>query len=105
MKLYAWTQDVPIDRDAYADIAKRMGDASMPGLLVHLAMEQADGHLQYLDVWESEAECDAAFEAVVHPAVGPVLAERGIRVAGEPPRNPVRLLEVRLASSSRTNVP
>lgn len=95
MAFYAWTQDVPIDRDAYADITARMGDAPMPGLVVHLALEQPDGHLRYLDVWESQEACDAAFESVVHPAVHPVLAERGIRPAGEPPRVPVGVVEVR----------
>lgn len=97
MGLYAWTQDVPVDRAAYADITARMGDAAMPGLVVHLALEKPDGTLRYLDVWESEEACDAAFEAVVHPAVHPVLAERGIRVQGEPPRTPLQVVEVRLA--------
>lgn len=102
MGLYAWTQDVPIGREAYADITARMGDAPMPGLLVHLALEQADGHLRYLDVWESEEACTAATEAVVHPAVHPVLVERGIRIEGEPPRLPVRLVEVRFADVHRS---
>lgn len=97
MGLYAWTQDVPIDKEAYADITARMGDAPMPGLLVHLALEREGGLLRYLDVWESEEACDAATEAVVHPAVHPVLIERGVHVAGEPPRVPVRLVEVRFA--------
>ena len=96
MSLYAWTQDVPIDAAAYADITARMGDATMPGLVVHLAMQRADGTLHYLDVWESEEACDAAFEAVVHPAVHPVLLERNIHVQGEPPRVPLDLVEVRL---------
>ena len=97
MALYAWKQDVPIDTDAYADITARMDGATMPGLVVHLALEAEDGHLQYLDVWESKEACDAATEAVVHPAVGPVLRARDIRVPVEPPRVPVRLVEVRFA--------
>lgn len=101
MSLFAWTQDVPIDREAYADITARMGEAAMPGLLVHLALEEEDGHLRYLDVWESEEACDAAFETVIHPAVHPVLVERGVRVSGEPPRTPLRLVEVRFADGHR----
>jgi hypothetical protein len=101
MVLYAWTQDVPIGREAYADITARMGDAPMPGLLVHLALEQEDGRLRYLDVWESEEACEAATEAVVHPAVRAVLAARGVRVTGEPPRVPLRLVEVRFADAHR----
>lgn len=100
MALYAWTQDVPIGREAYADITVRLGDAPMPGLVVHLATEEDDGHLRYLSVWESEEACDAAFESRIHPAVHPVLAERGVLVDGEPPRNLVRLVDVQLPDGS-----
>ena len=34
--------------------------------------------MRYIDVWESQEACDAAFAAVIHPAVHPVLMERGI---------------------------
>jgi hypothetical protein len=97
MSLYAWTQDVPIDADAYADIADRIADAKMPGLVAHIAMQRDDGTLHYLDVWESQEQHDAAFEQVVHPAVHPVLVERGVRAEGEPPRTPITVLEVRFA--------
>lgn len=97
MSLYAWTQDLPIDAAAYAEITARMGDASMPGLVVHVAIETEGGLLRYLDVWESKAQHDAAMESVVHPAVAPVLAERGIRPAGEPPRTAITVIDVRFA--------
>ena len=100
MSFYAWTQDLPIDAAAYAGITARMGDAKMPGLIVHVAMETAEGRMRYLDVWESEESHDAAFADVVHPAVGPVLAERGIHVQGEPPRTPVKVLDVRFADGT-----
>jgi hypothetical protein len=97
MAFHAWTQDVPIDLEAYRDITGRMGAAEMPGLVVHLAIEQEDGRMSYIDVWRSEQECDAAFETVVHPAVGAVLRERGVVVDGEPPRRPLRVVDVRFA--------
>ncbi len=100
MSFYAWTQDLPIDAAAYADITARMGDAPMPGLVVHVAVETADGTMRYFDVWESEEEHDAAMAAVVHPAVHPVLAERQIRVQGEPPRLPLKVVEVRFADGT-----
>lgn len=100
MTLYAWTQDVPITADMYADITARMGEAEMAGLVVHIAIEKDDGTLQYVDVWESRETHDAAFEQVVHPAVHPVLAERDVRVAGEPPRKPITVLDVRFADGS-----
>lgn len=100
MALFAWTQDVPIDADAYAQIAGRMGSAPMPGLVVHLAMERDDGSIHYLDVWESEEQHDRAVAEVVHPAVGPVLAERGIRPKGEPPKTAIKVIDVRFADGS-----
>lgn len=100
MSFYAWTQDVPIDADTYAAIIARMGDTPMPGLVVHLALERDDGNIHYLDVWESKESHDRAIADVVHPAVGSVLAERGIRPDGEPPRTPIKVIDVRLASGS-----
>lgn len=72
----------------------------MPGLLVHLALQEADGTLRYIDVWESEQACDDAFEAVIHPAVHGMLTERSIHVDGEPPRTPLSVIEVRYADGS-----
>jgi hypothetical protein len=100
MSLYAWTQDVPIDADIYAQIVARIGVAHMPGCLVHLALEKPDGTLRYIDVWESEEACDAAFKKYVHPAVHPVLMERGIHVEGEPPRTELKVVDWSTATSS-----
>jgi hypothetical protein len=100
MSLYAWTQDVPINADAYAQIVARMGVTNLPGCLVHLALEKPDGTLRYIDVWESEEACDAAFEKYVHPAVHPVLMERGINVQGEPPRTELKVVDWSTATGS-----
>ena len=98
--MFAWSQNVPIDEAAYRDVTTRMGEAKMPGLIVHLAIEEADGSLRYIDVWESEQACDEAFETVIHPAVRAILTERGIHVAGEHPRTPLTVIEVRYADGS-----
>jgi hypothetical protein len=100
MHFYAWTQDLPIDASAYADITARMGNSPMPGLVVHVAVEKDDGMMHYLDVWESKEAHDAAFAQVVHPAVHPVLAERHIQVRGEPPRTAIKVIEVRFADGT-----
>ncbi len=100
MTLFAWSQDVPIGTDAYADINARIGTAAMPGLVVHIAVEQPDGTLRYIDVWESEQQCDAAFDSVIHPAVHPVLAQRQVHVDGEPPKLPLRVVDVRFADGT-----
>ena len=101
MSLYAWTQDVPINAVTYGEILARMDYAKLPGQLIHLALEQPDGTLRYIDVWESEEACDAAFEKYIHPAVHPVLMERGIRVeGGEPPRTELKVVDWSTASNS-----
>jgi hypothetical protein len=100
MSLYAWNQDLPIDADFYAAVVERMGTAKMPGLVVHVAIEQPNGTMRYLDVWESEQACDDAFESVIHPVVHPLLADRGVDGPGEPPRVPLRVVDVRFADGS-----
>ena len=95
MSLFAWTQDVPINAEIYAKIVARMADQPMPGLVVHLAIEKPDGTLRYIDVWESEADCDAAFEQVIHPAVHPELVANNVVVTEEPPRTPINVIDVR----------
>ena len=92
---YAWIQDLPINRDVYADIIAELGQDPPVGLIVHIAQVMNDGHLQYLDVWESEADCDRFTHDRLHPVVGRVLARHNIRVeGGEPPRRPVQIAHV-----------
>jgi hypothetical protein len=100
MSLYAWTQDVPINADAYAQILANMDHAKLPGNLVHIALEKSDGTLRYIDIWESEEACDAAFEKYIHPAVHPVLMQRGINVQGEPPRTELKVVDWSTATDS-----
>ncbi|MFW0784751.1 hypothetical protein AAFP35_09530 [Gordonia sp. CPCC 206044] len=100
MGFFAWTQNVPITAEIYDEISTRMGDSPMPGLVVHLAIENPDKTLTYLDVWESEERCAEAVDRVVHPAVRPVLAAHGIHPPGEPPRHPATVLDVRFADGT-----
>ena len=104
MSLYAWTQDVPINADAYGEILARMDYAELPGQLVHLALEKPDGTLRYIDIWESEEACDAAFEKYIHPAVHPVLMERGIRVRARATRTELKVVDWSTATSSMRDV-
>ncbi|MBA2576977.1 MAG: hypothetical protein H0V05_10115 [Euzebyaceae bacterium] len=92
---YAWIQDVPIGEDVYRTITERLGDEPLEGCLLHLALRTGDGTLRYVDVWESEALCDRAFDGRVHAAVHPVLEEAGVRPAAEPPREVVEVVDVR----------
>jgi hypothetical protein len=94
--MFAWTQDLPINEEIYERIRKRLEGAALEGLLVHIAIRADDGHMRYVDVWESEAKCEAAMEAHIHPAVFGVLGELGITPLSEPPRTPITVVDVRL---------
>ncbi len=92
---YAFTQDVPITLDIYHEIKADLGEQPPEGLIVHLAQVMEDGHLRYLDVWESEAACERFTEERLHPVVGRALARHQVRVdSGEPPRQPVQVAHV-----------
>lgn len=95
--VYAWTQDVPIDRAFYGRIAEVLGDEPMDGLLLHLCVTNPDGGLRYIDVWESREHCDRAFEERVHPAVDAAFeaAVGSARPAAEPRRHHLDVVEVR----------
>jgi hypothetical protein len=92
---YAWIQDLPITVDIYAEIMADLGDSPPEGLIVHIARVLEDGHLQFLDVWESEAACARFTEERLHPIVGRALARHAVRVpGGEPPRRPAQIAHI-----------
>jgi hypothetical protein len=91
---YAWTQDLPITLDIYNEIMADLGDQPPDGLIVHVAQVLESGKMRYLDVWESEAACERFTEERLHPVVGRALSRHQVRVAGEPPRQPVQVAHV-----------
>ena len=72
---YAFTQDVPIDAAFYQRIVTGLGDEPPAGLIVHLAIELAEGGLRYFDVWEKETDAARFTEERLHPVVEPLLRE------------------------------
>jgi hypothetical protein len=99
--MYAFEQDVPINATIYGRITSGLdarlaavGGTAPPGALLHIAIEREDGHLSYLDLWESEEDCNRFAEEHLHPIVGPALAEAGIHVDVEPARRPVKVIDV-----------
>lgn len=94
--VYAWTQDVPIDRKFYRRVTDTLGDAPMEGLLMHLCVQLPEGGLRYIDVWESKEQCDRVFRERIHPAVDAAFA--GARPPVEPTRNLLDVVEVRGAA-------
>jgi hypothetical protein len=92
---YAWTQDLPISLDIYHEIIADLGDQPADGFILHVAQVLDDGHLRYLDIWESEAACKSFTEERLHPVVGRALARHQIRLeGGEPPQHPVQIAHV-----------
>lgn len=96
--MYAFEQDVPINATAYekiiAGISERSGGATPQGLVVHIAIEREDGHLSYLDLWETQDDCERFTEELLHPVVGAALAAAGIQVDVEPPRRSATVVDV-----------
>jgi hypothetical protein len=89
--MYAFEQDVPINAAIHARIMDALGDEPPHGLLAHIAIERADGHLSYLG--ETRADCDAFTEQRLHPVVGAALHEAGVHPDGEPPRREVTVVD------------
>ena len=92
--MYAFEQDVPIDAATHARIMAGLGEELPPGLVAHIALEREDGHLSYLDLWDSRDDCDRFTEQRLHPVVGAALHAAGVHVAGEPPRREVTVVDV-----------
>lgn len=90
--MYAFEQDVPIDAAIYGRIIEALGDQPPHGLIAHVAIERSDGHLSYLDIWETKADCDAFTEDRLHSVVGAALRAADIRPE-EPPRREVNVID------------
>jgi hypothetical protein len=91
---YAFLQDVPITLDIYEEIVAGLGDDPPEGLVVHITQVLDEGHLRYLDIWESQAACERFTQERLHPVVGPVLARHHVRPDREPERRPVEIADV-----------
>ncbi len=89
---YAYVQDVPIEEDLYRQIIAALGPEPLAGQLLHLCVRQPGGGLRYVDLWESEAACAAAFQERIHPAVDAAFG--GSRPSGEPTVKHLDLLHV-----------
>jgi hypothetical protein len=93
--VYAFTQDVPADRAFYERVTDALGPDAPRGLIVHLATERPEGGLRYVDVWESQEDCDRFTEERLHPVVHALLTEIfGDELPGEPERTPLSVLHV-----------
>jgi hypothetical protein len=92
---YAFTQDVPIDRDFYRRVVDGLGTEPAKGMIMHVAAERPEGGLRYYDVWESEEDWDRFAEERLHPVVHPLLGEIfGDELPPEPERVQLSVIHV-----------
>jgi hypothetical protein len=90
---YSFTQDVPIDAAFYKRITDGLGDDPPKGLITHLAIERPEGGLRYVDIWESEDDCDRFVEERLHPVVHGLLSEVfGEDLPPEPERTAISIV-------------
>ena len=90
---FAFTQDVPIDATFYRRITDGLGDDLPKGLITHLAIERPEGGLRYIDIWESEEDCNRFTEERLHPVVHHLLSEIfGDALPPEPLRTPITVV-------------
>jgi hypothetical protein len=93
--MYVFTQDVPIDAATYERIRDGLGADPPAGLVVHLALENPEGGLTYVDVWESADDAERFTEDRLHPVVHALLREVfGDALPPEPPRHVRRVVHV-----------
>jgi hypothetical protein len=79
----------------YRRVIDALGPEPLAGALLHLCVQEPDGRLRYIDVWESEEACALAFDERIHPAVNAAFG--GERPSEEPT---VHRLDVLHASGS-----
>jgi hypothetical protein len=90
---YSFTQDVPIDAVFYNRITDALGVEPPKGLITHLAIARPEGGLHYIDVWESEEDCNRFTEERLHPVVHGLLSEIfGDDLPPEPERTPISVV-------------
>ena len=90
---FAFTQDVPIDATFYRRIADGLGSEAPKGLITHIAIERPEGGLRYIDIWESEEDCERFTQERLHPVVHDLLSEIfGDNLPPEPERTPISIV-------------
>ncbi len=73
---YAITNVVGLDEAAYKAMQAQVGPEVPKGLIVHLAVKRPEGGLRYIDVWESEEDCQHFEDERLHPVVHRMVRQR-----------------------------
>jgi len=73
------TQDLPLAPDVIEQVTKEMDVTGDPpdGLIVHVNLARGDS-TRVVDIWETREHFERFAESRLGPAIGKVLAERGL---------------------------
>jgi len=79
-------QHLPVPRAMIEAVSGQMNvhDDPPPGLLFHVATEEAGG-VHIVDVWNSQAEYDAFAESRLNPTIMSVAASQGMELPSDGP--------------------
>ena len=88
--MYVYTHDVPINFETYEKIIAALGPVPLAGSLLHLCVRRPEGGLRYIEIWDSKASCDRAFDERIHKAVDQAFG--GMRPPGEHHFEPLEVL-------------
>jgi hypothetical protein len=98
---YAFTYEVPINAEIYAQIKDGIGPEQPPGMIAHLAY-RTEGGLRYIDVWQTKDDWEAFEHDRLHPVVHPLLEAMLGFVPPEPPRTMLDVIDAWTATHQTT---
>jgi hypothetical protein len=79
------TMDIPVGREDLEAVSAELGvrENRPDGLIMHTMIETPGG-VRVVDVWESEPQWVRFREERLNPAIGKVMADRGVSLDGPP---------------------
>jgi hypothetical protein len=99
---YAFTYEVPITAEIYAQIKQGLGPQRPPGLIAHLAYRTESG-LRYIEVWQAKDDWEAFEHDRLHPVVHSLLQDMLGFVPPEPPRTMLDVVDAWTAEHAQAS--
>ena len=101
---YAFTYEVPINAEIYAQIKEGLGPQRPPGLIAHLAYRTESG-LRYVEVWQAKDDWEAFEHDRLHPVVHQLLQDMLGFIPPEPPRTMLDVVDAWTADHAEATAP
>ena len=99
---YAFTYEVPITAEIYAQIKEGLGPQRPPGLIAHLAYRTESG-LRYVEVWQAKDDWEAFEHDRLHPVVHQLLQNMLGFIPPEPPRTMLDVVDAWTAEHAQAS--